>query len=121
MSETTATTTTTTTTDAEQLALTEQLFDAALAELAVVARSLPCLLAGDFNVEPIKIPCLSKGISAGLWVDLDAAWSVARESSLLLRVSVVGFPLSEIAAIFWLVARLLLLLLYFLVLVCAGR
>ena len=28
------------------------------------------LLAGDFNVEPTKIPCLSKGISAGLWVDL---------------------------------------------------
>ena len=64
-------------TDAEQLALTEQLFDAALAELAVVARSSPCLLAGDFNVEPTNIPCLSKGISAGLWVDLDAAWSAA--------------------------------------------
>ena len=65
-------------TDAEQLALTEQLFDAALAELAVVARGSPCLLAGDFNVEPTKIPCLSKGISAGLWVDLDAAWSAAQ-------------------------------------------
>ena len=65
-------------TDAEQLALTEQLFDAALAELAVVARGSPCLLAGDFNVEPTKIPCLSKGISAGLWVDLDAAWSSAK-------------------------------------------
>ena len=34
---------------------TEQLFDAALAELAVVARGSPCLLAGDFNVEPTKI------------------------------------------------------------------
>ena len=54
-------------TDAEQLALTELLFDAALAELAVVAWGSPCLLAGDFNVEPTKIPCL--------WVDLDAAWS----------------------------------------------
>ena len=64
--------------DAEQLALTEQLFDAALPELAVVARGQPCLIAGDFNVEPTKIPCLSKGISAGLWVDLAAAWSVAR-------------------------------------------
>ena len=53
-------------TDAKQLALTEQLFDAALAELAVVARGSPCLLAGDFNVEPTKILCLSKGISAGL-------------------------------------------------------
>ena len=101
--------------DAEQLPLTEQLFDAALAELAVVARGSPCLLAGDFNVEPTKIPCLSKGISAGLWVDLDAAWSAAGVSSLLLRVSVVGFPRAEIVGIFWLVARLLLLL-YFLVL-----
>ena len=65
-------------TDAEQPALTEQLFVAALAELAVVAGGSPCLLAGDFNVEPTKIPCLSKGISAGLWVDLDAAWSAAK-------------------------------------------
>ena len=64
--------------DAEQLALTVQLFDSAFAELAVVARGSPCLLAGDFNVEPTKIPCLSKGISAGLWVDLDAAWSAAQ-------------------------------------------
>ena len=64
--------------DAEQLALTDQLFDAAFAELAVVARSSPCLLVGDFNVEPTKIPCLSKGISAGLWVDLDDAWSAAQ-------------------------------------------
>ena len=64
--------------DAEQLVLTYQLFDAAFAELAVVARGSPCLLAGDFNVEPTKIPCLSKGISAGLWVDLDAAWSAAQ-------------------------------------------
>ena len=45
--------------DAE-LALTEQLFDAALAELAVVARGQPRLIAGDFNVEPTKIPYLSK-------------------------------------------------------------
>ena len=52
--------------DAEQLALTEQLFDAALGELSVVAREQPCLLVGDFNVEPTKIPCLAKGISAGL-------------------------------------------------------
>ena len=55
-------------TDAEQLALTEQLF-AALEELSV-ARGQPCLLVGDFNVEPTKIPCLARGISAGLWVDL---------------------------------------------------
>ena len=62
-------------TDAEQLALTEQLFDAALGELSVVARGQPCLLVGDFNVEPTKIPCLAKGISAGLWVDFEDAWA----------------------------------------------
>ena len=62
--------------DAEQLSLTEQLFDAALGELSVVARGQPCLLVGDFNVEPTKIPCLAKGISAGLWVDLESAWAL---------------------------------------------
>ena len=63
--------------DAEPLSLTEQLFDAALGELSVVARGQPCLLVGDFNVEPTKIPCLAKGISAGLWVDLEEAWALA--------------------------------------------
>ena len=63
--------------DAEQLALTDQLFDAALGELSVVVRGQPCLLVGDFNVEPTKIPCLAKGISAGLWVDLEEAWALA--------------------------------------------
>ena len=61
----------------EQLALTNQLFDAALGELHVVAYGQPCLLVGDFNVEPIKIPCLAKGISAGLWVDFEEAWALA--------------------------------------------
>ena len=63
--------------DAEQLSLTEQLMDAALGELSDVARGRPCLLVGDFNVEPTKIPCLAKGISAWLWVDLEAAWALA--------------------------------------------
>ena len=44
----------------EQLALTEQLFDAALGELSVVARGQPCMLVGDFNVEPTKIPLPGK-------------------------------------------------------------
>ena len=47
--------------DPEQLALTDQLFDAALGELSVVARGQPCMLVGDFNVEPTQIPCLAKG------------------------------------------------------------
>ena len=51
--------------DPEQLALTEQLFDATLGELSVVARGQPCLIVGDFNLEPTKIPCLAKGISTG--------------------------------------------------------
>ena len=63
--------------DPEQLALTDQLFDAALGELSVVARGQPCMLVGDFNVEPTKIPCLAKGISAGLWVDLEGSWALA--------------------------------------------
>ena len=67
-------------TDAEQLALTGQLFDATLGELSVVARGQPCLIVGDFNVEPTKIPCLAKGISAGLWVDLEEAWALAAGS-----------------------------------------
>ena len=63
--------------DPEQLALTDQLLDAALGELACVAREQPCLLVGDFNVEPTKIPCVAKGIMAGLWVDLEASWALA--------------------------------------------
>ena len=63
--------------DAEQLALIEQLFDPVLGELNVVARGQPCLLVGDFNLEPTKIPCLAKGISAGLWVDFEEAWALA--------------------------------------------
>ena len=50
--------------DTEQLALTEQLFDAALGELSVVARGQPCLLVGDFNVKPT-------------WVDFEEAWALA--------------------------------------------
>ena len=56
--------------EAEKLALTDQLLDAAFGELGVVAREQPCL-------ESTKIPCLAKGISAGLWVDLEAAWTFA--------------------------------------------
>ena len=63
--------------DPEQLALTEQLFDAALSELSVVARGQPCLIVGDINVEPPKIPCLAKGISAGFWVDFEGVWALA--------------------------------------------
>ena len=63
--------------EAEKLAVTDQLLDAAFGELGVVAREQPCLVVGGFNVEPTKIPCLAKGISAGLRVDFEAAWSAA--------------------------------------------
>ena len=56
------------------------MFDATLGELSVVARGQPCLLVGDFNVEPTKIPSLTKGISAGLWVDFVEAWALAAGS-----------------------------------------
>ena len=46
--------------DPEQLALTDQLVDAALGELSVVVRGQPCLLVGDFNVEPTKNPLPGK-------------------------------------------------------------
>ena len=60
-------------TDAEQLAFSDQLFDA-LGELSVVAGEQPCIIVGNFYVEPTNIPCLAKGISAGLWVDFEEAW-----------------------------------------------
>ena len=72
--------------DPERLALTDQLLDAALGELGVVAREQPCLLVGDFNEEPTKIPCLAKGIMAGLWVDL----------GLWLLAGILGLPASRI-------------------------
>ncbi len=38
----------------------------------------PVVLAGDFNVEPLVIPSLAKGISDGHWVDLEHAFSFGR-------------------------------------------
>ena len=63
--------------DAEKLSLPDQLFDAAMCELGVVSRGRPRIIAGDFNVEPTTIPCLLKGISVGLWIDLQSSWSRA--------------------------------------------
>ena len=51
--------------DPEQLALTEQFFDAALGALGVVARGQSCLLVGDFNVEPTKSLAWQKGFWLG--------------------------------------------------------
>ena len=60
-------------TDAKQLALTEQLSDAALGELSVVARGQPCLLVGDFNVEHHQSLTLQKGFRLGSGLTLKKA------------------------------------------------
>ena len=64
--------------DPEQLALTEQLFDAALGELSIVARGSALLgcwrLQRGAHQNPLP---LAKGISTGLWVDLEEAWVLA--------------------------------------------
>ena len=96
--------------DAEQLAWTEQLFDAALGELHAVASGQPCLLVGDFNVEPTKIPCLANGISSGPWVDFEKAWAVAAGLQPAPPVSVVGLRLVVTVENLFLVVHLLLLL-----------
>ena len=99
-------------TDAEQLALTGRLFDAAFGELSVVAGGQPCLLVGDFNVEPTKIPCLAKGISAGLWVDLEEAWALAAGLRPAPTCKRDWGATGVIVGISWLVAFLLLLLFF---------
>ena len=90
--------------------MTEQLFDAVLGELNVVARGQPCLIVGDFNVEPTKIPCLAKGISAGLWVDFGEAWAFAAGLPLFLLVRRLGVLLVVVVGVSFLVVLLLLLL-----------
>ena len=100
--------------DTEQLALTDQLFDAALGELSVVAPGQPCMLVGDFNVEPTRILCLAKRISAGLRVDFEGSWALAtgrQPSSTCMREwgssggtrrdFMVGCPLSAAAVLSW--------------------
>ena len=61
-------------TDPEKLRLTEKLLDAVLCELAVVASGQPCLIVGDLNIEPDRIPCLLKGLTAGHWFHLQSSW-----------------------------------------------
>ena len=96
--------------DSERLALTDQLLDAALGELGDVAREQPCLLVGDFNVEPTKIPCLARGIMAGLWVDLEAYWPLLMVKFLWLPAGKIGIYLKSLVVISWWVALVLLLL-----------
>ena len=61
--------------DADQLQLTDKLLQAVLAEAQVVCVGQSILIAGDLNADPALIPCLSKGISAGRFIDLALAYS----------------------------------------------
>ena len=98
--------------DPEHLAVTEQLFGTALGELSVVARGQPCMLVGDFNVEPTKIPCLAKGFRLGSGLISKFPWALAsgkQPSSACLRELgsgggtrrgfMVGCPLAAAAAV----------------------
>ena len=75
----------------------------------MVAREQLCLVIGDFNVEPTQTPCLAKGISAGLWVDLEAAWAFASGRQPGLLASALGILLVGPGGISWLAALVLLL------------
>ena len=96
--------------DAEQLALTHQLFDAALGELHAVALGQPCLLVGDFNVEPTKILAWQKGFRLGSGLILVKLGLLLLVCLLPLPVSVVGLRMVVIVEILFLVVHLLLLL-----------
>ena len=61
--------------DADQFLLIDKLLQAVLAEAQVVCVGQPMLIAGDLNADPAIIPCLAKGISASLYVDLALAYS----------------------------------------------
>ena len=61
-------------------------------------------------MEPTKIPCLTKGISAGLWVDLAAAWSIAGgQQPAVTCERKLGVYWGVIVGTFWLAALQLLL------------
>ena len=73
----------------------------------MVARGQPSLLVGDFNVEPTKIPCLAKGISAGLWFDFEESWALATGLQPVPLISVIGALVEVIVGTLWLVVPLL--------------
>ena len=62
--------------DAEKLRLTDRFLQAVLAEAQVVCIGQPMLIAGDLDADPVVIPCLAKGMSAGRYVDLAFAHSL---------------------------------------------
>ena len=99
-------------TDAEQLALTEQLFDAAFGELSVVARgNLACLL-GISTWSPPKSLAWQKGfrLGSGLTLRRLGLWLLVCNQPQL--VSGTGVLLMVVAGTLWLVALSLLLLFF---------
>ena len=95
--------------DAEQLALTEQLFDAALSELHVVARGQHWISTWS----PPKSIAWQKGFRLGSGLISRKLVFLMLVCILLLPVSVVGLRLVVIVGILFLVVLLLLLLFFF--------
>ena len=63
-----------------------------------------CVISGDFNGEPTKVPCPKKGISAGLWVDLQGAGQMLPVLSLVLPASAIGLARVALGGtLFWVV------------------
>ena len=67
--------------DSEKLSVTDELIGAVLGDSQVVCVGQPLLVVGDFNADPGVVPCLSKGISFGRFVDLALAYSVGAEGA----------------------------------------
>ena len=65
--------------DAEKLQLTDKLLQAVDAEAQVVCTGQPVPIAGDLNADPAVVPCLTKAISEGRFVDLALAYSLGEE------------------------------------------
>ena len=98
-------------TDPEQLALTNQLFDAALGELHVVASGQPCLCWLVISTwSPPKSLAWQKGFRLGSGLTLRKLGPLLLVCILLPPVSVVGQLLVVIEGILFLVVLLLLLL-----------
>ena len=88
--------------DPDKLQLADELLQAVLAKAQVVCLGQPLLIAVDLNADPAVIPCLAKGISAGRFVDLALAYSLAEgEGQMLLANSGGRIALVHVGTSFW--------------------
>ena len=92
--------------------MTEQLFDAALGELSVLAREQPCMLVGDFNVEPPKPLAWQRRFRLGSGLTSKQLGPGLLVCNLLPLVSVIGVLVVVIVGTLWSVVPLLLLLFF---------